>query len=376
MHVPARQHSVFIDWLRFAASVAVVIRHARPDHWVKYDELAAGGQTVAAWLLLFGIRFGHEAVVVFFVLSGYLIGGNVIRRCQKGTFSAADYFRDRFVRIYTPLIPALVLTLACVWRVNGGLPDGYGLQMLGNLFQMQGLLCERLEGNAPLWTLGYEVWFYMLAGALAMLFGHASSSGRGGRFVMASLLALFATWCLVVLDTSYLFCWLLGAGAAVCPMKTPRRSVTVAGIVVLALTGAGIKQFSEHYSGDLAHQAKLLHSLGNLMVGAAVALALPILVRIGARFQTSRVAGWGPKLAASSYTLYLTHFPLLLVMRSLHEPYAAITGPSLLLYAGKIAACMFVAWLLYLPFERNTRRIRGFIKERWPSATNPAPTHA
>ena len=80
----------------------------------------------------------------------------------------------------------------------------------------------------------------------------------------------------------------------------------------------------------------------------------------------------GARLAAFSYTLYLSHFPLLLVMRSWHTPYATVSAESILTYFAKIAVCLAAAWVLYLPFERNTARFRRLLRAR--SATDIVPS--
>lgn len=378
MHAPAPAHSALIDWLRFGASLAVVFRHARVDHWVSFEGLSAAGQAVPAALLAAGLRIGHEAVVTFFVLSGFLIGGKLWRRCSTGTFVAGDYFRDRLTRIYTPLLPALGLTAACVWYLHGALPQGYGLDILGHVLQLQGVVCERIEGNAPLWTLAYETWFYSLAGAVAVLVTGTRASVAPGRLLPAALLALASIACLAVLDSSYLFCWLFGAVAAAAPWKLPRRAWAIIALVALGATGAACKQLSILYGEEFIRSAELLHSVGNLLVGAAVALALPLLLNSGARFANAapRLAALGTRLAGFSYTLYLVHFPLLLVMRSHHEPFASINSVSILVYAAKIATCMVAAWLFYLPFERNTSRVRAWFKSKSPAPAKAVPSHA
>src|SRR5262245_56259583 len=56
--------------------------------------------------------FYHEAVIVFFVLSGFLIAGPNLDRVKARGFSPKSYAVDRFTRIYVTAFPAMVLTLA------------------------------------------------------------------------------------------------------------------------------------------------------------------------------------------------------------------------------------------------------------------------
>jgi peptidoglycan/LPS O-acetylase OafA/YrhL len=64
----------------------------------------------------------HEAVIVFFVLSGYFVGGGVLRAWQTGAWSWSTYAIQRLTRLWIVLIPALFLTLAL---------DTIGLRLLG-----------------------------------------------------------------------------------------------------------------------------------------------------------------------------------------------------------------------------------------------------
>ena len=53
----------------------MVAEHARSLVFVDYGELQSPGLWAKGFYFLTG--FGHEAVMVFFVISGYLVGGKV-----------------------------------------------------------------------------------------------------------------------------------------------------------------------------------------------------------------------------------------------------------------------------------------------------------
>src|SRR5262249_13058869 len=55
--------------------------------------------------------FGHDAVIIFFVLSGYFISSSVIRDCAKGRWSWRRYAINRLTRLYLVLLPGLLLTV-------------------------------------------------------------------------------------------------------------------------------------------------------------------------------------------------------------------------------------------------------------------------
>jgi peptidoglycan/LPS O-acetylase OafA/YrhL len=55
------------------------------------------------------------AVIVFFVISGFLIGGRAILNVESKRFGVIDYSVQRFSRIYTVLIPALIVGYMLDW---------------------------------------------------------------------------------------------------------------------------------------------------------------------------------------------------------------------------------------------------------------------
>ncbi|WP_157178407.1 acyltransferase family protein [Terriglobus roseus] len=63
---------------------------------------------------------GHRSVVLFFVLSGYLIAGSILRSAERGPWNWRDYALRRLVRLWIVLIPGLLLCAA--W-------DGLGMAL-------------------------------------------------------------------------------------------------------------------------------------------------------------------------------------------------------------------------------------------------------
>ncbi|MEI8084871.1 MAG: acyltransferase [Paludibacter sp.] len=121
---------------------------------------------------LFGInlgflfRFGPEAVIVFFVLSGFVIKFTYEKSKNK-TFNY--YFIRRFIRLYVPLIFIFILGYAIKSYTEGGFANPEWKSLLGNLFMLQDVISQKPNvlvpaylGNGVLWSLSYEWWFYML----------------------------------------------------------------------------------------------------------------------------------------------------------------------------------------------------------------------
>jgi peptidoglycan/LPS O-acetylase OafA/YrhL len=157
------KHYPWLDLTRFIAAFMVLCCHARGGAFVEYGLLSAEQQNPLTFGFFSITRLGHEAVLAFFVLSGFLVGGKVIQRLKEGTFDLKSYTIDRTVRIFLPLIATLLLIVVVYLMM--GQPNSI-LQLTGNLLSLQGIFVG--SATAPLWSLAYEVWFYILIGSLAV----------------------------------------------------------------------------------------------------------------------------------------------------------------------------------------------------------------
>ena len=111
-------------------------------------------------------RFGQEAVLVFFLLSGFVIHYS-FQLSSHHCF--ADYLIKRTRRIYPIFILALFLSLLVALFNSVHLIGGEVLtSFFGNILMLQDHPGRPSPwfmpfcGNDPLWSLAYEWWFYML----------------------------------------------------------------------------------------------------------------------------------------------------------------------------------------------------------------------
>jgi len=143
-----------IEAVRGAAALYVVLHHAAKDFHL-------GGVHVGA---LFA--FGQEAVIVFFVLSGFTINEAFSKRPNQ---SFRDYLRRRLTRIYIPLLCTFVLFYMTRSILAHHLVDPELCSLLANVAMLQdiaslkpGVIATPYLDDHPLWSLSYEWWFYML----------------------------------------------------------------------------------------------------------------------------------------------------------------------------------------------------------------------
>jgi peptidoglycan/LPS O-acetylase OafA/YrhL len=116
-------------------------------------------------------RFGPEAVIVFFVLSGFVIKYTYDRSADK---SFKFYFVRRFIRLYIPLFFIFLLGYLIKCYSEGTLANPEWQTLFGNIFMLQDVISQKPNvisatymGNGVLWSLSYEWWFYMLFFLLA-----------------------------------------------------------------------------------------------------------------------------------------------------------------------------------------------------------------
>ena len=144
-----------LEALRGFAALYVVLFHTFPQ------EIYLFGLNIG---ILF--RFGPEAVIVFFILSGFVIKYSFSRSRDK-TFKY--YFTRRFIRLYIPLILIFLLGYSINSYSQRMFINPEWTTLLGNLFMLQDVISLKPNvisatymGNGVLWSLSYEWWFYML----------------------------------------------------------------------------------------------------------------------------------------------------------------------------------------------------------------------
>ena len=167
----APNHWPLLDFLRAAAALLVLFWHSRDAYFHYTDALAQPGLLLKLFYFVTGLA--GEAVVIFFVLSGFLIGGSLADSLQRGSFDLVRYLIARFVRIYIVYIPALIITEAVflfgsLLLSDPGAVDNRPLisqqqmhfgrvsEAICHLAGLQGFSCPRWEQNPALWSLGYE----------------------------------------------------------------------------------------------------------------------------------------------------------------------------------------------------------------------------
>ncbi|WP_156466627.1 acyltransferase [Methylibium sp. Root1272] len=262
------------------------------------------------------------AVTCFFVLSGYVIALSIManRARNDGVFKPLDYFAARCFRI----LPPLLVTMGLCWLLAMGLGlvgatetnivgaerERFAVSLLPQFVALVSVsVLGELEGgiNGPLWSLLWEIRFYVFAGLLAV-----AAWGKGVSRVVGALGALVYAWLLELTDPLELgiavplFVY-FGLGAVVALIKPgvmTRRSLVWSALMLL-VASAGI--------GWLVGEDLFVESLRPASISLEMLTAMWFVLVILAVQQLHWLAGLAP-LGAVSYTLYILHFPVLQAM--------------------------------------------------------------
>ncbi|MFZ6645814.1 acyltransferase family protein [Undibacterium sp. TJN25] len=289
-----RELSVYLDFLRLFAALAVFLSHLS---WLRIS----GG---FLWQLQ---PYGHSAVIVFFVLSGFVIQYTVDKK-EKTFF---DFSVARFARLYSVVVPALILTLVCDGIGTRHDPSVYLmeretnplLRVVGAFFFLGQSWWWNLSmlSNDPFWSLPYEFWYYQIFGIAIFLKGTS-------RIIFVFLAACIAGPTILLLFPI----WLFGVAAYRLTKMIILSKLAAAGLFILTsalilflllldANGTIERSSSPYFPPGFSFVDFLMGLLLAINLLSVSFLKLPIL--------------WAEKtivlLAGFTFALYLFHLPLL-----------------------------------------------------------------
>jgi peptidoglycan/LPS O-acetylase OafA/YrhL len=358
-------HSITISLLRGLAAIQVAAAHLRAD-------LYPGLRTIDDPSILFKgfaffTGFAHHAVLVFFVISGWLVGGSLLDKLHKPD-AVAGYAIDRVTRLWTVLIPTFMLTL--LFGVSMDMVSTQGMDFSAsndfsalafgaNLIGLQTIVAPTFGGNFPLWSLANETWYYLLFPLMVLPLRAGRTAARIA--CAAALLAL----CVLLPGAivGYFAVWLLGVGFSRIKIECGAGLRAVWLVVVAAMWSY------YRLTGDM-DSFELTSLVPDLVCSLAFLILLSSLRFTPAAGSTlaGPLAKAGAFFAEFSFSLYVLHVPMIALLKhwimapmglrqlSPHEPL------HFALYLGLLAALMAGAYVSYLLFESHTYQIRGLLK--------------
>lgn len=325
-----------LDGWRGLAALAVVVHHVTP------------------------LKIGHEAVMVFFVISGYCIAASADACLRKG-LGFRNFMWRRVRRIFPPYFFAVVfflLTRLVRWKLVGTEFDRTIPEYLQNFTLTQWFTLLHNPQPVPsdnptlfvaaFWSLNFEEQFYLVMGVLMLV-----TSAVARRRILVVLLAAAIAWNLLNTHLSYgLFIeyWVhFAVGTAVfyrlCRIQQAGYRRLIDGLLI----GAAILAGWSHFSGRDASPRML--SLEYFCV-AVFALLLICLRPINAAYVRSRAAYFLGALGLISYSLYLIHQFNIVIGASIVNKVVPAGAPPMVSMVGQIGFHIVLATGFWYCFER------------------------
>ncbi len=333
--------SLYLDAVRFSAAALVFASH------FSYQSISGG--------LFWQIGpLGTPCVVVFFVLSGFVIAYVADAPGASGT----KYFVARAARVLSVALPAIAATFVLdtagqyykpgLYADFDSQVDGWAPQLVSAaVFLNESWFGHiRLGSNGAYWSMGYEIWYYVAFG----LWTFAPPKWRLPGTLLALLVAgprvagLFPLWLMGV--ACFRYC------------RGARMRVAHGFLLWLASIGAAAGYLwiygSRSLGGELYFRPLALGWI-DYAVAAWFALHLiggwfasPLLGRALAPFASPIRAA-----AGMTFTLYLLHYPVLLFLRSISPWPASAWQSRLALLLGVTLAVIGAA------------QVTEFRRDRW-----------
>jgi peptidoglycan/LPS O-acetylase OafA/YrhL len=343
-----------IDGLRAIAVTAVVLFHAR----------------------LFPFSSGYVGVDIFFVISGYLIGGIILRDITARRFSFAMFYARRARRILPALFTVVLTSCLAGWFLlspsqfrDVGATATSALLGVSNIsyFKFKDYFAPE-AGLSPLlmtWSLGVEEQFYLFFPCLMLGIGRWAAKQTLAVLALITLVSFLASaWCTYASPAAAFYllpfrAWELGVGVIVAFIESVRGG----GGRWYLLSGSGLLQQVMGFGG-LALLGCSIFAFDQSTPFPGFVAVLPVLgtaALIGARSSwiNRNVLSWRPVVFVGtlSYSWYLWHWPLMSYVRNVafDEP----TRPVMILAAAFAFCLAVVSWrFVERPFRHGPVRVR------------------
>ena len=352
-----RARLVGLDGIRGLAALFVMVHHCWLLSFPGYP--ANTGPAWAGWLL-----YGHLAVVVFIVLSGFSLAVSPARHdWQLG--GLARFAHRRAWRILPPYWAALAYSLLVAWLI---VPQPGTPEPTARSVWVYGMLLQDVFGapspNGAFWSIAIEAQLYLAFPLLLLMLRRAGATVMLGAVttivVAVGLLAPVSSLVglLMRLTPQFAALFALGLAAAGVLRSSHRRRrlpwhwlALLAAVPPLALIVAKGSEWTVHHYFwvDLAFGP----AVGFLLAAVATGRPVPFV-----RFLDTRPIR---SLGSFSYSLYLTHAPLVVLIHAkVVAPHmnrgvpAFLTTLALAAPVTILAARSFAAFF-ELPFQRYRR---------------------
>lgn len=352
--ITEKRHYYWLDLIRFISALLVVMVHVRCEFFMTYSKLNVDSQNYFTQVFYFLNSFGSQAVLIFFILSGFLVGGLNIEKALQCKFYIKDFIIDRSVRILLPLLGSLIIVFIIDLISNEYHSIG---ELFGNLLGLQGVIVN--DAGGVFWTLSYEIWFYVLIGCILYLLTHKSFNLTGIALLLCSFI-VFAQ-----LNTYLLFFLIFGILTFFLSKLKIQKKIIIVCVVLSIIVGllinfCGRTNVKNRFTFDLISSESLW-----LIFGVLISILISQLVNIKPHGILTKINEYGTKMSVFSYSLYITHYQCCRIMHMIGVPQVNyVNATSILYFFIEVIVCIIFAYLFYLLTEKHTSKLKKIIKSK------------
>ncbi|WP_316786298.1 acyltransferase [Pedobacter frigiditerrae] len=392
---------LFIDGLRALAAIYVVMHHAKLHYILDTTKLSPIQK-----LTLSGLSFGHYAVGLFIVISGYSLMLPAIKRGYVVP-NVSDFYWRRVKRILPPYYISLLLSLLLIYFFIGtqktlthwhmSIPVTFNT-VLAHLFLIHDLFLSHVyKINHSLWSISVECRIYLFFPLIVFFWK------RLGPVVTLVVTILFSAFLYIILThfsnryedinlasgvNPYIVLFVLGMFAADMSFSDSRLSRFIdrlhLGTVMIFLIAVFVlfkkMLFTLNVQLDLDDET----AIADLIFGAVCFCLLVICGR--PKYEKSflrffkQIFSWQPLvfLGMFAYSVYLVHAPILELISVYLIPLFNISSAyyaTLVLIILGTSIVVGLAYLFFLAFEKPflNKRKESLKKTELNAVLNPAP---
>jgi peptidoglycan/LPS O-acetylase OafA/YrhL len=370
MNQPSAGHKyIWLDLFRGLAAVEVFLSHLRSLVFKSYGSEPSG---IFKKAFYFFTGFAHQAVIVFFVLSGFFITDTIFRSMDRGKFSPLGYGTDRLVRLWIVLIPGLILTFlmdTTGLHYFGSSPAYTGIFYMGNIdvaahltaknlfgdiFFLQNILVSTFGSNSPLWSLSNEFWYYVLFPVSLFVIRSRKIQVKVLLTVLTILIFLF-----IGKDISlYFLIWLMGASLVWLKRNYPAPAALVRnGIIILGAVALVFCLYKIRTGTSTEDSLDFIAAffMAILCYGCLYLDGIPLIPKKIISF----VSGF-------SYSLYVIHLPLCIFLTAAFGVTQQDWGmKNFLMYLLILILVTAVSVFFWFCFESRYIQLRTLVRKKY-----------
>ena len=303
-----RKKLMKLEAIRGFAAIYVLSHHTFPEYTTVF------GKQIAFF------KYAQEAVMMFFILSGFVIQYAYLVSPDK---SFKSFFLKRFLRIFIPLVCVFIAHYILLEAFNQKVSDADAYSLLGSLLMLQQVpeiwnqpsWFEPFLGNKPLWTLTFEWWFYMMFFFISYRFKDRSSVTVYIITTIAAITYIFFPFS-INREIMYFMLWWMGADMARLYVTGKAINLSSMRTPLLVLGGIGLLTICHFFYYQNIHPDNAVHFVTTPLIEVRHFgfCLVAIIVAIGWKklnwFGFDYTFGLFQFLAPISFSLYISHWYL------------------------------------------------------------------